>query len=53
MRGEKKDNRSNYDAKNAEDGIDPSVERRGVRIGFGGHGAGSEVRSQRSEVRNR
>jgi hypothetical protein len=36
--GEEEDDRSSDNAKNAEEGINPSVERRGVRIGFGGHG---------------
>jgi len=38
VRGEEEDNRSNDNAKNAEEGINPSVEWRGVRIGFGWHG---------------
>ena len=38
VRGEKEDDRSNDNAKNAEEGINPSVEWRGVRIGFGWHG---------------
>jgi len=37
VRSEKKDNRSNDNAKNAEESINPSVEWRGVRIGFGWH----------------
>jgi hypothetical protein len=36
--GEEEDNRSNDNAKNAEEGINPSVEWRCVRIGFWGHG---------------
>ena len=35
--GEEEDDRSNDNAKNAEEGINPSVEWRGVRIGFGWH----------------
>ena len=38
VRGEEEDNRSNDDAKNAKEGINPSVEWRGVGIGFGWHG---------------
>jgi len=38
LSGEEEDDRSNDDAKNAEEGINPSVEWRGVRIGFGWHG---------------
>jgi hypothetical protein len=37
MSGEEEDDRSNDNAKNAEEGINPSVEWRGVRIGFGWH----------------
>jgi len=39
VRGEEEDNRSNDNAKNAEEGINPPVEWRGVRIGFGRHGS--------------
>jgi len=38
VRGQEKDDRSNDDAKNAEEGVNPSVERRRVGIGFGWHG---------------
>ena len=37
VRSEEEDDRSNDNAKNAEEGINPSVEWRGVRIGFGRH----------------
>jgi len=37
MRGEEEDDRGNDNAKNAEEGINPSVEWRSVRIGFGWH----------------
>jgi hypothetical protein len=37
MSGEKEDNRRNDNAKNAEEGINPSVEWRSVRIGFRWH----------------
>jgi hypothetical protein len=37
MRGEEESNRRNDHAKNAEEGINPSVEWRGVRIGFEWH----------------
>jgi len=37
VRGEEEDDRGNDNAKNAEEGINPSVEWRGVRIGFGRH----------------
>jgi hypothetical protein len=37
VRSEEEDNRSNDNAKNAKEGINPSVEWRGVRIGFGRH----------------
>jgi len=38
VRGEEEDNRGNDDAKNAEEGVDAAVKRRGVGIGFGRHG---------------
>jgi hypothetical protein len=38
VRSEKKDNRSTNDTKNAEEGVDAAVKRRGVGIGFGRHG---------------
>ena len=37
MSGEEENKRSSDNAKNAEEGIDPSVEWRGVGIGFGWH----------------
>jgi hypothetical protein len=37
VRSEEEDDRSNDNAKNAEEGINPSVEWRGVRIGFRRH----------------
>jgi len=37
VRSEEEDNRSNDNAKNAKEGIDATVQRRGVRIGFGRH----------------
>jgi len=39
VRGKEEDDRSDDNAKNAEEGINPSVEWRGVRIGFGWHGS--------------
>jgi len=38
VRGEEEDDRSNDNAKNAEEGVNPSMKRRGVGIGFGRHG---------------
>jgi hypothetical protein len=38
MCGEEEGNRRNDNAKNAEEGINPSVKWRGVRIGFGRRG---------------
>jgi hypothetical protein len=37
MRGEEEDNRSNDNAKNAKEGINAAMQRRGVGIGFGRH----------------
>jgi hypothetical protein len=37
VRSEEEDDRSNDNAKNAEEGVNPSVEWRGVGIGFGRH----------------
>jgi len=37
MRGEEENKRSSDNAKNAEKGVDATVQRRGVRIGFGRH----------------
>jgi len=37
MRGEEENKRSRHNAKNAEKGVDATVQGRGVRIGFGWH----------------
>jgi hypothetical protein len=37
MRGEEENKRGSDNAKNAEEGVNPPVEWRGVRIGFGWH----------------
>ena len=38
MSGEEENKRSSDNAKNAEKGVDATVQGRGVRIGFGWHG---------------
>jgi len=37
MSGQEENKRSSDNAKNAKEGIDATVQRRGVRIGFGRH----------------
>ena len=51
VRSEEENDCRQDQTKDAKESIDPAMQRSGARISFWWHGAKSEIRSQRSEIR--